>query len=264
MDKTIREIKEWLLQDPVLSQETINELLADSRAGVRKLVQSYLKDQERKKKEAARIESMWRIEKEYWAKGYQTLAGVDEAGRGPLAGPVVAAAVILPPDFDATGLNDSKQLSADERYQLRIRIEQEAVSVGIGMVDVEYIDEHNILQATYQAMRLATLQLDPAPQMILADAVQIPGLSIPQLGIVKGDSLSHSIAAASVIAKTVRDEWMIRAAQSYPEYGFDRHMGYATSEHIEALKKYGPTPIHRRSFAPVRDLLEASKNGIGR
>lgn len=263
MDKTIREIKEWLLQGPALSQEMIDELLADSRAGVRKLVQSYLKEQERKQKEAARIESMWRMEKDYWAKGVQVIAGVDEAGRGPLAGPVVAAAVILPPDFDATGLNDSKQLSAEERNRLKARIEQEAVSVGVGMVDVEYIDEHNILQATYQAMRLAIKQLDPAPQMILADAVQIPGLSTPQLGIVKGDSLSHSIAAASIIAKTARDEWMIKAAESYPEYGFDRHMGYATPEHMEALKKYGPCHIHRKSFAPVRDLLEAS-NRISR
>lgn len=253
--KTIREIKEWLEEQSSISQETLDELLTDSRAGVLKLVQSYLKEQERKEKEAVRKEAMWKFEREYWAKGYQVIAGVDEAGRGPLAGPVVAAAVILPPDFNVTGLNDSKQLSAEERRQLKMRIEQGAVSVGVGMVDAEYIDTHNILQATYQAMRLALQQLTPCADFILTDAVMIPGVATPQKGIIKGDTLSHSIAAASIIAKTTRDEWMINAAKKYPAYGFEHHMGYGTPEHLEALQNWGPCPIHRRSFAPVRDLL---------
>ncbi|MBA4494708.1 ribonuclease HII [Paenactinomyces guangxiensis] len=258
MGKTIRELKRWLEQEqPVLSQKMLDELLADSRVGVRKMVQSYLKEQERQQKEAARLEALWQMERKCQEKGYKTIAGVDEAGRGPLAGPVVAAAVVLPSDFDVTGLNDSKQLSAEKRNQLKRRIEQQAVSIGVGIADVEYIDKYNILQATYHAMRLALEQLTPAAEFILADAVRIPGISIPQEGIVKGDSLSHSIAAASIIAKTTRDEWMAKAAEKYPGYGFDRHMGYSTPEHLEALKKWGPSPIHRRSFAPVRDCLKS-------
>jgi ribonuclease HII len=256
MKRTIPEIKAWLEAKESISQAELNELLKDSRAGVRKLALSYMREQERKAKERKRLQTMWQYEREYWAKGMKWIAGVDEAGRGPLAGPVVAAAVILPPDFCAEGLNDSKQLTPTERMDLKKRIEQEAIAVGIGIVDVDYIDRHNILQATFQAMRIALSGLSPKPDMILADAVTIPGISIPQRGIVKGDALSHSIAAASVMAKTTRDEWMMRAAKEYPEYGFDQHMGYGTPEHLEAIRKWGPTPLHRRSFAPIRELLE--------
>jgi ribonuclease HII len=252
--KTVAEIREWLKSGEGVSEETVRPLLADSRAGVRKLAESWLKERERLRREAERLTKMWRYEQEWRRQGFTRIAGVDEAGRGPLAGPVVAAAVILPEDFDPAGLNDSKQLAPDERLLLRKRIEREALAVGIGIVDAETIDRINILQATYQAMRMAIAQLEPGPDVILADAVTIPGIPIPQQGIIKGDALSHSIAAASVIAKTVRDEWMIRAAKEYPEYGFDSHMGYGTPEHLKALRTYGPSPIHRRSFAPVREL----------
>jgi len=262
--KTIPEIKQWLRSETKISEEMLAELKGDSRIGVRKLVEAYLKEQERKRKEQARLEQMWEFERALWLEGIQWIAGVDEAGRGPLAGPVVASAVILPPDFDVTGLNDSKQLKSEERSWLKERIEQEAIAVGIGIVDNEYIDQHNILQATYQAMRLAIGQLSPQPEMILADAVTIPGLSIRQKGIVKGDALSHSIAAASIIAKTTRDEWMMRMADQYPQYGFEHHMGYPTPEHMEALKKWGPSPIHRKSFAPVRECLEEKTMEQGR
>jgi ribonuclease HII len=256
MKGTIAQIKSWLKTRETISGAELEALLQDSRAGVRQLALSYIKEQERKEKERARLDAMWQYERAYRAKGIKWIAGVDEAGRGPLAGPVVAAAVILPIEFPVEGLNDSKQLSAKERSLLKKRIEQEAISIGIGVIDVGYIDRHNILQATYEAMRVAIRQLDPLPEMILADAVTIPGISIPQRGIIKGDALSHSIAAASVIAKTTRDEWMIEAAQKYPEYGFDQNMGYGTPEHLEAIKKWGPTPLHRRSFAPVREWYE--------
>lgn len=256
MKRTIPEIKKWLTSAESLSAEELQELLADSRVGVRKLAERYQKEQMRKQKERGRIEKMWEVERKCWSQGIQYVAGVDEAGRGPLAGPVVAAAVILPPHFDATHLNDSKQLSEEIRMTLKQRIEQEAVAVGVGIVDVEYIDKYNILQATYQAMRIALSQLTPTPERVLVDAVKIPGISIAQQPIIKGDCLSHSIAAASIIAKTTRDEWMKQAAQTYPQYGFEQHVGYGTPEHLAALNQYGPTPLHRRSFAPVREVIE--------
>ncbi|MBA4544015.1 ribonuclease HII [Thermoactinomyces daqus] len=253
MKGTIAEIKAWLKSQETISGAELEALLQDSRAGVRQLARSCIKEQERREKERARLDAMWKYERECRARGIKWIAGVDEAGRGPLAGPVVAAAVILPADFPVEGLNDSKQLTAKERNVLKQRIEQKAIAIGIGLVDVAYIDRHNILQATYEAMRTAIRQLEPVPEIILADAVTIPSISINQQRIVKGDALSHSIAAASVIAKTTRDEWMIEAARKYPEYGFDQNMGYGTPEHLEALRKWGPTPLHRRSFAPVRE-----------
>ncbi|TCS93129.1 RNase HII [Hazenella coriacea] len=255
MKKTIPQIKAWLQQE-VLSTQEIKELQNDSRVGVRKLVQSYLRGQEQKEKELQRLEQMWQYEREARTKGIQIIAGVDEAGRGPLAGPVVASAVILPIDFDVTGINDSKQLSGEQREKLKQKIEQNAISIGVGIVDAEVIDRINILQATYQAMRLAIQQCQPVPDLLLADAVTIPQISIPQKSIIKGDAKSHSIAAASIIAKTTRDEWMRQAAEEYPEYGFEQHMGYGTPTHLEAIRQYGPCPIHRRSFAPVRELMQ--------
>lgn len=176
------------------------------------------------------------------------IAGVDEVGRGPLAGPVVAAAVILPSDYEITGLNDSKKLSEKRREAMDEIIRREAVSFGIGLIGQDRIDEINILQATYEAMRLALEQLSPAPDMILADAVTIPGIETRQLPIIKGDAKSASIAAASIIAKVYRDHLMIEYDSLYPEYGFARNKGYGTKEHINALKEFGPTPLHRKSF----------------
>ena len=173
---------------------------------------------------------------------------MDEVGRGPLAGPVVAAAVILPSDYEITGLNDSKKLSEKRREAMDEIIRREAVSFGIGLISQDRIDEINILQATYEAMRLALEQLSPAPDMILADAVTIPGIETRQLPIIKGDAKSASIAAASIIAKVYRDHLMIEYDSLYPEYGFARNKGYGTKEHINALKEFGPTPLHRKSF----------------
>ncbi|MBA4602440.1 ribonuclease HII [Thermoactinomyces mirandus] len=256
MKETIAEIKRWLEAKERLTEEELARLQDDPRVGVRKLAARYMREQNRHQKEQARLEKMWHYEKQFRQRGLSLIAGIDEAGRGPLAGPVVAAAVMLPEQFQAEGLNDSKQLTAEERQRLRDRIEAEAIAIGIGMVDASEIDRCNILQATFQAMRIAVSQLDPAPEIVLVDAVTIPNLSVPQQGIIKGDSLSHSIAAASVIAKTTRDEWMAEIAKKYPVYGFERNMGYGTSEHLKALYEYGPSPVHRRSFAPVRSALE--------
>ncbi len=197
-------------------------------------------------KELERLEIMARYEEEY--SEYEFICGIDEVGRGPLAGPVVAGAVILPKGARIPYVNDSKKLSEKKREALYDVIMEQAVSVGIGMSDHEKIDEINILQATYAAMREAISKLDPQPDLLLNDAVTIPEVNIRQVPIVKGDAKSMSIAAASIIAKVTRDRMMVEYDSVYPGYGFASNKGYGTAVHIEALKSLGPTPIHRRSF----------------
>ncbi len=218
----------------------------DARFGVQAEVQKAQKKLEALEKEKQRTWQMKAYERQYEAFGY--LCGIDEVGRGPLAGPVVACAVILPKDCQILYLNDSKQLSAGKREELYEVILANAVSVGVGMVGPERIDEINILQATYEAMRQAVGKLSVTPAVLLNDAVTIPGISIRQVPIIKGDAKSVSIAAASIVAKVTRDRLMVQYDGIYPEYGFASHKGYGSAVHIEALKKYGPTPIHRRSF----------------
>ena len=196
--------------------------------------------------ERARLETMKEYERRYCA--YTYICGVDEAGRGPFAGPVVAGAVILDPGKEILYLNDSKKLSEKKREELYEEIMEKAISVGVGMVDNKVIDEINILQATYLAMQKAIAALDPQPDFILADAVTIPGITIPQTGIIKGDAKSVSIAAGSIIAKVTRDRLCLEYDRLYPEYGFASHKGYGTAAHREAIRKYGPLDIHRRSF----------------
>ena len=197
-------------------------------------------------KEKERMYTLYAYEREYAA--YPYICGIDEVGRGPLAGPVVAAAVILPKDCDILYINDSKKLSEKKREMLYEEIMEKAVSVGIGMAGPERIDEINILQATYEAMREAVSKLDPQPDLMLNDAVKIPGISIPQVSIIKGDAKSASIGAASIIAKVTRDRMMVEYDRIFPEYGFAANKGYGTAVHIAALKELGSTPIHRRSF----------------
>lgn len=251
--RTIPEIKAWLKQNRHLSKEEWNALLHDPRKGVQRLAQVYQRKRKKEQQEQNRLVAMWEWEKVCWQQGYQAVAGVDEAGRGPLAGPVVAAAVILPQDFDVAGINDSKKLTASERHKLKERIEQQAIRIGIGMIDAAYIDQHNILQATLQAMRIAIQQCQPIVDVALIDALEIPNIEIRQQRLIKGDQRSHSIAAASIIAKTTRDTWMEKAARQYPEYGFEQHKGYGTTEHLAKIKQWGPSPIHRRTFAPLRE-----------
>lgn len=218
----------------------------DERSGVQKLIQQYHKKLQALEDERVRIESMKKYEHEYEHLGY--LCGIDEVGRGPLAGPVVACAVILPKDCDILWLNDSKKLTAKKREELYDVILEGAVSVGIGMASPERIDEINILQATYEAMRQAVSRLSVQPQLLLNDAVTIPEIQIPQVPIIKGDAKSVSIAAASIVAKVTRDRMMEEYDKVLPEYGFASNKGYGSAAHIEALKKYGPSPIHRKTF----------------
>lgn len=245
--KTIGEIKgEFASAQPDEYPGLYEKYGADSRSGVQKLLEQYRKKEADMKKEQLRIEAMKIYEKKYEHLGY--LCGIDEVGRGPLAGPVVACAVILPKDCKILYLNDSKKLSAKKREELYDVILEQAVSVGIGMASPARIDEINILNATYEAMRQAVSRLSVQPQVLLNDAVTIPGIELPQVPIVKGDAKSISIAAASIVAKVTRDRMMEEYDKVMPEYGFASNKGYGAAAHIEALKKYGPSPIHRASF----------------
>ncbi len=222
------------------------EYQEDTRTGVRNLILKYRKKEEALEKEKERTEQMKGYEKQYESWGY--VCGIDEVGRGPLAGPVVAGAVILPKDCQILYLNDSKKLTAKKREELYDVIMKEAVAVGIGYASPARIDEINILQATYEAMREAISKLPIQPDVLLNDAVKIPGVNIYQVPIIKGDAKSVSIAAASIVAKVTRDRLMEEYDAHIPEYGFASNKGYGSAQHIEALKKYGPSPIHRRSF----------------
>ena len=196
--------------------------------------------------EQERLEKM--KEYEYAYEDHVLVCGIDEVGRGPLAGPVVAGAVILPRDCQILYLNDSKKLSEKKREALFLEIKEKAVAYAVGVIGAEKVDEINILQATYEAMRLAVSKLGTQPQVLLNDAVTIPGLTMEQVPIIKGDARSVSIAAASVLAKVTRDHMMEEYDTLFPQYGFAKHTGYGTAAHISALKEYGPCPIHRRSF----------------
>lgn len=224
----------------------ISEYETDDRPGIQNLVERAKRALAAYEKENERIEGMKEYEYCYASCGY--ICGIDEVGRGPLAGPVVAGAVILPHDCDLLYLNDSKQLSAKKREELYPQIMEKAVAVGLGFVGPERIDEINILQATYEAMRQAIQNLSVRPDILLNDAVTIPGVDIRQVPIIKGDAKSISIAAASIVAKVTRDRLMVQYDELYPQYGFASNMGYGAAKHIAALKEYGPTPIHRRSF----------------
>ena len=236
------------------SMEKLPEFIAeyenDPRSGVQKLVSSAQKKIDALEKERQRIENLKKYEKEY--AQYTYICGIDEVGRGPLAGPVVAGAVILPKDCDILYINDSKQLSEKKREELYDVITKkylvDEINPKQGYASPERIDEINILQATYEAMREAVGKLDPAPDLLLNDAVTIPGVEIRQVPIIKGDAKSISIGAASIVAKVTRDRLMEQYADVFPEYDFASNKGYGSAAHIAALKEYGPTPIHRHSF----------------
>lgn len=247
MAESIREIREKL---QAADHERLPDLFQlygqDSRSGVRQEVEKAKKRLAAYEKELERIEELKRYEKEYAA--YGSICGIDEAGRGPLAGPVVAGAVILPQNCDILYINDSKKLSEKKREELYDIIMEKAVAVGIGYSTPERIDEINILLATYEAMREAISKLSVSPDLLLNDAVTIPEVSIKQVPIIKGDAKSISIGAASIIAKVTRDRLMVQYDSVFPEYGFASNKGYGAQVHIEALKKYGPCPIHRKTF----------------
>lgn len=224
----------------------MEQYAADEREGVKKLMEKSRKRLEAYGRELERTEQMKLYEKKY--REYSYICGIDEVGRGPLAGPVVAAAVILPEDCNILYINDSKQLSEQKREELFEQIMSQAVSVGIGVVSHERIDEINILQATYEAMRQAVGKLTVVPDLLLNDAVNIPELPMKQVPIIKGDAKSISIAAASIVAKVTRDHMMEELDKFYPQYGFAGNKGYGSAAHIQAIKEFGPCQIHRRSF----------------
>lgn len=218
----------------------------DTRAGVKRLVVSVLKKRDKYEKEIVRLKEMRYFENQHEECRY--ICGIDEVGRGPFAGPVVAGAVILPKDCNILYINDSKKLSEAKREELYDEIMEKALAVGLGVVSPQVIDEINILQATYEAMRIAIKNLQITPDILLNDAVKIPEVEIPQVSIIKGDAKSVSIAAASIVAKVTRDRMMVEYDKIYPEYHFAGNKGYGSAEHRDALKKYGPSPIHRNTF----------------
>lgn len=250
---TIKEVRELLNSDSV-TPEQLEELREDDRNGVKKLILSYDKKQEKLAEKREEFLTRFKYEKEFWAKN-KIVAGVDEVGRGPLAGPVVTASVIIDENFDLLEVNDSKKLSPKKRLELYPKILEEAVAVGIGVKSAKVIDEINIYEADRLAMAEAVKNLSKKPDALLVDAMDVP-LDIPQVKLIKGDAKSNSIAAASIVAKVFRDKLMDDYAKIYPEYNFEKNAGYGTKIHIDALKEYGPTPIHRKTFAPVSDFYK--------
>ena len=247
MSKSISEIKKEFEQADRQTLLSLYEVYADdNRAGVVSLISKYKKQEEKLQEEKKRIENMSIYERKY--ADFQYICGIDEVGRGPLAGPVVAGAVILPKDCDILYLNDSKKLSEKMREALYDEIMEKAVATGIGIVGPGRIDEINILQATYEAMRMAIDNLKVRPDLLLNDAVTIPEVDIKQVPIIKGDAKSVSIAAASIIAKVTRDRLMVQYEEVLPGYGFASNKGYGSSTHIQAIREMGATPIHRQSF----------------
>ena len=230
-------------------------LAADPRSGAQAVLATVRRRRRSNRAEGQRLRNLLRYETRLWARGVTLVAGVDEAGMAPLAGPVVAAACILPRDYRPRGVDDSKQLDAAERERLAADIKENAVAWAVGQAEVGEIDRLNIYWAGILSLRRAVLGLEPRPEHLLIDARRIRDLDIPQDGIVHGDALSLTIAAASILAKTTRDALMARMDEEHPGYGFARHKGYPTPDHVAALRERGACPIHRRSFGPVRDVL---------
>lgn len=252
---TIKEIKEQLANIQRLDDPLLAELEQDSRSGVIQAIAKRKRELQKQVDEDLRLEKMLAYEKELYTQGIQLIAGVDEVGRGPLAGPVVAAAVILPEDCKISGLNDSKKIPKSKHKEIYEAVLQNAVAIGIGIKDNQMIDQVNIYEATKLAMMEAIGQLEPQPQHLLIDAMKLD-LPIPQTSIIKGDANSLSIAAASIVAKVTRDQMMEEFDREYPGYDFAQNAGYGTVKHLAGLDKLGVTPIHRRSFEPIKSMCE--------
>lgn len=252
---TIKEIKEQLANIQQLDDPFFVELEKDNRSGVLQAIAKRKREIQKRLDEDERLEEMLAYEKECYARGIELIAGVDEVGRGPLAGPVVAAAVILPKSCKIPGLNDSKKIPKSKHKEIYEAVLQNAIAIGIGIKDNQVIDQVNIYEATKLAMMEAIGQLDPQPQHLLIDAMKLD-LAIPQTSIIKGDAKSLSIAAASIVAKVTRDQMMEEFDREYPGYDFAQNAGYGTAKHLAGLDKLGVTPIHRRSFEPVKSMCE--------
>ena len=252
---TIKEVKERLAMIDELDHPFFEELILDGRAGVQAAISKRKRELQKQVDEDLRLEGMLAYEKELYTQGIDLIAGVDEVGRGPLAGPVVAAAVILPKACKIPGLNDSKKIPKSKHKEIYEAVLQNAIAIGIGVKDNQVIDQVNIYEATKLAMMEAIGQLDPQPQHLLIDAMKLD-LPIPQTSIIKGDANSLSIAAASIVAKVTRDQMMEEFDCEYPGYDFTQNAGYGTANHLAGLHKLGVTPIHRRSFEPVKSMCE--------
>ena len=252
---TIKEIKERLATIDDLDHPLFEELILDGRAGVQAAISKRKRELQKQVDEDLRLEKMLAYEKELYAQGIDLIAGVDEVGRGPLAGPVVAAAVILPKACKIPGLNDSKKIPKSKHKEIYEAVLQNAIAIGIGVKDNQVIDQVNIYEATKLAMMEAIGQLEPQPQHLLIDAMRLD-LPIPQTSIIKGDANSLSIAAASIVAKVTRDQMMEEFDKEYPGYDFAQNAGYGTAKHLAGLDKLGVTPIHRRSFEPIKSMCE--------
>lgn len=252
---TIKEIKEQLANIQRLDDPLLAELEQDSRSGVIQAIAKQKREIQKRIDEDERLEGMLAYEKECYARGMELIAGVDEVGRGPLAGPVVAAAVILPKGCKISGLNDSKKIPKSKHKEIYEAVLQNAIAIGIGVKANQVIDQVNIYEATKLAMMEAIGQLEPQPQHLLIDAMKLD-LPISQTSIIKGDANSLSIAAASIVAKVTRDHMMEEFDKEYPGYDFAQNAGYGTAKHLAGLDKLGVTPIHRRSFEPVKSMCE--------
>ena len=252
---TISQIKEILSSIHSIEDPMFQQLSLDMRKGVQIALKSCQKRIEKEQKRAEHFIEMQYYERLAYQEGASFIAGVDEVGRGPLAGPVVAAAVILPKNIEDLGFDDSKKLSASKREDIYRLIQEKAIAIGIGIVDADIIDKVNIYQASRLAMQQAVSELKIQPDYLLIDAMKID-VNTPQIGIIKGDAKSISIAAASIVAKQVRDQMMQEFDELYPGYDFDNNAGYGTPKHLEGLKSKGICPIHRKTFAPIKDYLE--------
>ena len=254
---TIKEVKERLATIDELDHPFLKELEKDARAGVQSAINKRKRELQKQVEEDLRLEKMLAYEKELYAQGIHLIAGVDEVGRGPLAGPVVAAAVILPENCKIPGLNDSKKIPKTKHQAIYQAVLDQALSIGIGVKDNRVIDQVNIYEATKLAMLEAIQELEPQPQHLLIDAMKLD-LPISQTSIIKGDANSLSIAAASIVAKVTRDQMMTAYDQEYPGYYFAQNAGYGTTRHLEGLEKQGVTPIHRRSFEPIKSMTDVN------
>ena len=257
---SIEKLKDIMSDNAMPDNALLQSMATDSRKGVRNLYKRCVTQRQKYEVEKNRIDSLYEYESEYASKGYRLIAGVDEAGCGPLAGPVVAAAVILPERAYLPGLKDSKKLSATVRDSLFDAVKSVAISLAVGMASVEEIFELNIFHASLLAMCRAVDDLDCRPDFVLVDGLKTLDLPIPQLSLIKGDNLSASIAAASILAKVTRDRIMLDYHTEFPEYGFNRHKGYPTVEHLQALSVYGPCRIHRIDFKPVKEFGSVMSN----
>jgi len=245
---TVREIEEYLRNLPEINEALLVELSRDPRAGLRSLAERWRRRLERQREEGERLRALFRLERLKRQEGYRRIAGVDEAGRGPLAGPVVASAVVLPEECEIPGLNDSKRLSLRAREKVYEVIMATAVAVGVGVADVEEIEAYGIMEATRLAWRRAIAQLSPPPDLVILDGRVSLALPVPVLTVVDADALIACTAAASVVSKVTRDRLMEELHRKYPQYGFASHKGYGTRAHLQALERYGPSPAHRMSF----------------